>query len=62
MWGVSDHGKPKIHWVSWQKLTATKNLGGLGIGSFKSANLALLSKWWWKMRINNNALWAIVIK
>ncbi|KAJ9544053.1 hypothetical protein OSB04_023760 [Centaurea solstitialis] len=62
MWGVSDIGKPKIHWVSWQNMVAPKKLGGLGIGLLKSANLALLSKWWWKMRLDDKALWAIVIK
>ncbi|GJR89589.1 RNA-directed DNA polymerase, eukaryota, reverse transcriptase zinc-binding domain protein [Tanacetum coccineum] len=36
--------------------------GGLGIGSLKSFNLALLQKWRWRMYSNPNAFWVKVIK
>ncbi|GJW79943.1 RNA-directed DNA polymerase, eukaryota, reverse transcriptase zinc-binding domain protein [Tanacetum coccineum] len=35
---------------------------GLGVGSLKSFNLALLLKWRWRMISNPNALWVKVIK
>nr|GEZ47199.1 hypothetical protein [Tanacetum cinerariifolium] len=36
--------------------------GGLNIGSLKAMNCALLSKWWWRFRVENEALWVKVIK
>lgn len=34
-----------------------KKYGGLGIGSLKATNLALLSKWWWRFKTEKEALW-----
>ncbi|KAJ9555174.1 hypothetical protein OSB04_009788 [Centaurea solstitialis] len=62
IWGVSSSGKSKICWVDWTKTTAPKQLGGLGIGSLKSANIALLIKWIWRFRTCGDALWTKVIK
>ena len=41
---------------------ASFDKGGLGIGSLKSFNLALLQKWRWILASNPNALWVRVIK
>ncbi|KAJ9557765.1 hypothetical protein OSB04_012379, partial [Centaurea solstitialis] len=62
IWGISSSGNQKICWVDWLKTTAPKHLGGLGIGSLKSANIALLIKWIWRFKNNDNALWTNVIK
>lgn len=62
IWGVNEHGRNKISWVSWARTIAPKNLGGLGIGSIKAANFALLLKWWWRMMNNGEALWAKVVR
>lgn len=35
--------------------------GGLGIGSLQSANMALLAKWVWRFRAENNSLWKKLI-
>ncbi|PWA77105.1 RNA-directed DNA polymerase, eukaryota, Reverse transcriptase zinc-binding domain protein [Artemisia annua] len=35
--------------------------GGLGFGSLKAYNLALLAKWWWRVRVDKDSLWADVI-
>ena len=59
--GETEIGKSKIHWVDWQKMTSPKTVGGLGIGSLKAANTALLVKWWWRLKVDNQALWATVI-
>jgi hypothetical protein len=40
---------------------APKTMGGLGISSLRSANLALLEKWWWKAKVNGRGLWWQVI-
>jgi len=61
MW-KSCQEKGGIHWISWDKMTAPKKVGGLGIGSLKAMNLALLAKWWWKLKTEPASLWARVIK
>nr|KAJ0194141.1 hypothetical protein LSAT_V11C800435930 [Lactuca sativa] len=43
LWGGSE-GNRKINWVSWEKVTSPKEHGGLGIGSIRSLNIALLIK------------------
>lgn len=34
-----------------------KESGGLGIGSLKSANHALLAKWAWKFKVEKSTIW-----
>lgn len=46
LWGGNEE-KQKIHWVSWEKVIASKELWGLGVGSIRALNVALLVKWWW---------------
>ncbi|KAK9075730.1 hypothetical protein SSX86_004059 [Deinandra increscens subsp. villosa] len=60
-WGGSQNAR-KISWIAWDRVLAPKERGGLGIGSFKAANLALLSKWGWKFKTNKAALWSKVIR
>ncbi|GJT89434.1 RNA-directed DNA polymerase, eukaryota, reverse transcriptase zinc-binding domain protein, partial [Tanacetum coccineum] len=52
----------KITWVKWEKCLASKNLGGLGVGSIYALNLGLLFKWIWRFRCHSNDLWEKVIK
>ncbi|KAJ0683718.1 putative RNA-directed DNA polymerase [Helianthus annuus] len=61
VWGFKGR-KKKIKWIAWKKMVAPKKLGGLGIGDIRSMNLALLTKWWWKLKEFPRALWARVIK
>lgn len=61
LWGGSDEGK-KIHWVSWDRVIASKSDGGLGIGSIASQNSALLFKWVWRFFNEENAVWSQVIR
>ncbi|KAJ0600400.1 putative reverse transcriptase zinc-binding domain-containing protein [Helianthus annuus] len=42
-------------------MITSKKRGGLGLGSIKEANMALLLKWWWRLRDDNEHLWAKVI-
>ncbi|KAJ9564749.1 hypothetical protein OSB04_000715 [Centaurea solstitialis] len=60
-WG-SDETKKKIKWVAWDKVINGREKGGLGIGSLKALNVALLSKWWWRFRTEYGLLWRKVIE
>lgn len=55
LWG-GDDPKSKIHWVSWPKVVAAKSDGGLGVGTLKAQNIALLTKWWWKIKTGDMCL------
>lgn len=60
-WG-GDMEKRKITWIAWDKISTSKERGGLGIGSLKAQNIAMLGKWWWRFKANPNSTWAVVIK
>lgn len=57
LWGGTGD-KSKIHWVEWSKAVADKKAGGLGVGLLKAQNLALLLKWWWRLKNKPNTLWS----
>ena len=59
-WGTCEGGR-KIGWVAWDKILNSLENGGLGIGSLKAQNLALLAKWWWRFKVENGVLWKRVI-
>ncbi|KAJ0483299.1 putative RNA-directed DNA polymerase [Helianthus annuus] len=61
VWGKKS-GKYKVRWVAWKKIIAPKCKGGIGVGDIRGSNLALLAKWWWKLKENPSALWVQVIK
>ncbi|GKD96154.1 RNA-directed DNA polymerase, eukaryota, reverse transcriptase zinc-binding domain protein, partial [Tanacetum coccineum] len=58
--GVDDNSK-KPSWVSWNKVMAAKDSGGLGVASFFALNRALMCKWIWRFISQKNSLWARVI-
>lgn len=60
LWGGGESSK-KIHWVSWKSITAPKENGGLGVGSLRALNIALLSKWWWRLKTDKSTMWCKVI-
>ncbi|GKB40109.1 putative RNA-directed DNA polymerase, partial [Tanacetum coccineum] len=60
-WGGT-HDSRKLAWVKWPIILASRVNGGLGIGSLKAFNLALLQKWHWRIISITNALWVKVIK
>ncbi|XP_022003858.1 uncharacterized protein LOC110901312 [Helianthus annuus] len=44
-----------------EKVIAPIEYGGLGFGSLRDANLAMLSKWWWRFKTDKDGLWRRVI-
>jgi hypothetical protein len=60
LWGGSDEAK-KIHWVKWERVCKPKEEGGLGIKDLKLFNIALLGKWWWRLKNEDEALWHRVL-
>lgn len=48
-------------WIAWKKVCSSRDNGGLGIGSLQASNLAMLTKWWWRFRTENNSLWKAII-
>ncbi|GJW57675.1 RNA-directed DNA polymerase, eukaryota, reverse transcriptase zinc-binding domain protein [Tanacetum coccineum] len=52
----------KTSWVKGSDVLESKEKGGLGVLSFYALNRALLFKWGWRFRNDNNSLWARVIK
>lgn len=59
-WG-GDEEQRKIPWIKWDKVTSDKKKGGLGIGSLRELNMALLSKWCWRYKTEKEALWVKVV-
>ncbi|KAF5791018.1 putative RNA-directed DNA polymerase [Helianthus annuus] len=59
-WGGSDE-KAKANWVAWQKVIAPTSYGGMGFGSLRDTNSALLAKWWWRFKGEDSGLWRRVV-
>ncbi|KAL7613584.1 hypothetical protein Lser_V15G05966 [Lactuca serriola] len=60
---VNDGEKRKINLVSWDLVTKPKREGGPGVDSLESANLALLAKWWQRLKNEGgNSFWSSCIK
>nr|GEW57816.1 RNA-directed DNA polymerase, eukaryota, reverse transcriptase zinc-binding domain protein [Tanacetum cinerariifolium] len=62
MLGSVDKDSKKLILIKWEKALASFGKEGLGFGSLKSFNLALLQKWRWRLISNPNLLWVQVIK
>ena len=60
LWGFIDLAK-KIHWVGWEKVTKSKEEGGLGLQTAKGRNVALLSKLNWRFHKEGEAPWVNVL-
>ena len=48
--------------MAWNDVLAKKDAGVLAIGSLRSLNLALISRWWWRLKVENDSLWSKVIR
>lgn len=57
LWGGNEESR-KIPWIAWDKIVNSKENGGIGVGSLRSLNIALLVKWWWRLRSESSAIWS----
>jgi hypothetical protein len=61
-WWGSSQAKRKTHWISWDKITMSKDHGGLGFRNVRVFNQALLARQAWRLLTNPNSLCARVLK
>jgi hypothetical protein len=61
IWGDTEH-KRRFHAVGWDKITAPKWMGGLGMRKLEDMNTACLSKLGWKVQAESNELWCNVLR
>lgn len=54
--------KRKYHLVMWAAVCRPKKFGGLGILNSKLMNVALLTKWLWRLAQNESGLWADLLR
>lgn len=57
-WWNNLENKNKIHWVGFDKLTMSKNLGGIGFKDLELFNQALLTKQAWRILSEPNSLFS----
>ena len=55
-WWGQVGSEQKIHWWSWDKLTASKKVRGMGFQDLRAFNLAMLAKQGWRMVQCNDSL------
>lgn len=61
-WWSNQDRENKIHWLSWEKLTAPKCCGGLGFRDIHVFNMAMLAKQGWRLLQNPESLCARVLR
>lgn len=60
-WGA-DVDERRMHRVRWDRVLASREEGGLGVGSLFSFNRAMMFRWWWIFYHSPNLLWARLVK
>ncbi|XP_058756592.1 uncharacterized protein LOC131629811 [Vicia villosa] len=56
LWNGRDVKRP-IHWVNWDTVCKLREEGGLGVKNVGVMNVALLSKWKWRILVEEEAVW-----
>ncbi|GMN62719.1 hypothetical protein TIFTF001_031795 [Ficus carica] len=60
LWDVQEVGRVKS--LVALEIIMSKRNGGLGLGNLKKKNVALLDKWLWRFPLEQQSLWAKIIK
>lgn len=61
-WWSQQDKQNTLHWISWEKLSQPKALGGLGFRDMHSFNIAMLSRQGWRLLQNPGSLCAQLLK
>jgi len=61
VWGGNDNSR-KVHNVSWDIITKSKMLGGLGFKPMRDTNASFLTKLWWRLLAITDKLWSKVLR
>jgi hypothetical protein len=61
-WWGSEEGRRKLHWRSWDWLSAPKSAGGLGFRDMILFNQAMLGRQGWRLLTEPSSLCARVLK
>ncbi|XP_058783955.1 uncharacterized protein LOC131658705 [Vicia villosa] len=61
LWSGSDF-KRSINWVSWEIVCKPIDEGGLGVKNVEVLNVALLSKWKWRILTEENDVWKGILE
>lgn len=60
-WGSTPEAQ-KIHWLSWEKISRSKERGGLGFCEMFFFNMAMVAKQYWRLLHNSKSLAAQILK
>ncbi|KAJ0937659.1 putative reverse transcriptase zinc-binding domain-containing protein [Helianthus annuus] len=60
LWGGNSEIR-KVHWVAWDMVASPVDMGGLGLQRLKDVNTALLAKWGWRFKNEQDSLWVNVV-
>ena len=61
LWSGKEEGRSLCN-VGWSTVSLPKSAGGLGIGSLRNKNKALLFKWLWRYGSEESSMWKDLIK
>src|ERR1044072_5421112 len=61
MWEGCEDNTKKVPWVSWDRICRPKEYESLGIRNLVKVNLALLSKWRWRIHCDKESAWCQIL-
>ncbi|XP_058783591.1 uncharacterized protein LOC131658300 [Vicia villosa] len=61
-WWGAKNGERKIHWMSWERMSKAKGMGGMGFKGISDFNTSLLGKHYWRLMKEETSLLSEVWK